>query len=296
MKANYNSLSSKIFDTINYIFIGLLTISCILPILNLLAVSLSDKASTSANMVTFWPIGFHTTAYQRVLQNTGFLRSFLVSVKRVFVGTSINILIICITAYPLSREQNELKGRNLFMWLLVFPMLFSGGLIPTYLVIRDTRLLDSFWSLIIPGAVPIFSVIMMMNFFRSVPKSLYEAAMIDGANHLIILAKIFIPVSMTSIATLSLFSMVGHWNDWFSGIIYLSDTKQWPLQSFLRQMLLPSFTTEQLNISDIESLKLLSDRNFRAAQLFISIIPIICVYPFLQKYFVTGIVMGSVKE
>lgn len=296
MKWKYSSLSSKIFDIFNYLFIGLLTLSCILPIWHILVVSFSDKAASSANLVKLWPIGFHTMAYQRVFQNAGFLHSFLVSVERVIVGTAINIFLICITAYPLSRESEELKGRNVLMWILIIPMLLSGGLIPTYLVIRDTGLLNSFWSLIIPGAVPIFSVIMMMNFFRALPKSLYEAAMIDGANHLTILLKIFIPISMASIATLSLFSMVGHWNDWFSGIIYLNDVKNWPLQSFLRQMLVPSFTMEQLNFTDVESLKLLSDRNFRAAQLFISIIPIMCVYPFLQKYFVVGIVLGSVKE
>lgn len=296
MNNRYTSVSSRVFDIFNYIFIGMLTLSCILPIWHILAVSLSDKAASSANLVKLWPVGFHTMAYQRVLENAGFLHSFLVSVERVLAGTAINIILICITAYPLSREPEELKGRNTLMWVLIFPMLLSGGLIPAYLVVRDTGLLNSFWSLIIPGAVPVFSVIMMMNFFRSLPKSLYEAAMIDGAGHLTILFKIFIPISMASIATLSLFSMVGHWNDWFTGIIYLSDVGKWPLQSFLRQMLLPSFTTEQLNYADIESFKYLSDRNFRAAQLFISIIPIMCVYPFLQKYFVVGIVLGSVKE
>lgn len=289
------SVGSKTFDVFNYIFLGLLALSCLIPIIHIIAVSFSDKAATSANLVTLWPVGFHTLAYQRVFSSLDFIRAFFVSVERVIVGVSVNMFIICVTAYPLSKKSSQLKGRNILIWLLVFPMLFKGGLIPTYLVVRDVGLLNSFWALIWPGAVPIFSIILMMNFYRSLPKSLPEAAMIDGAGHFNILFKIFIPLSKPGIATLALFEAVGHWNEWFMGMIYLNDQAKFPLQTYLRQMLLPSFAEGKITASDIEYIKTLSDKNFTAAQLVIAIIPILCIYPFVQKYFVKGLVIGSVK-
>jgi putative aldouronate transport system permease protein len=149
--------------------------------------------------------------------------------------------------------------------------------------------------MIIPTALPIFSTIILMNFFRQLPKSLREAALLDGASHFVILFRIYIPVSLASIATLVLFSMVGHWNEWFYPIIYLPDSHMWPLQAYLRKMMIPEAIQKNLTKSDLELLKYLSDKNFKSAQLFVAMIPIICVYPFLQKYFVKGLVIGSVK-
>jgi putative aldouronate transport system permease protein len=295
MVVRSKTLGARSFDVFNYIFLAALALTCMLPMIHILAVSFSESSAAAANQVKFLPVGFHTVAYEQVLKSKGFWSAFLVSTARVVAGASLNMLLIFLLAYPLSKEPEEFKGRNVFMWLLFFPMLFNGGLIPTFLLVRNLRLINSFWSLILPGAVPIFSVIILMNFFRRLPKSLYEAALIDGAGHFTVLFKIYLPLSMASIATLTLFSMVGHWNEWFSGLIYMNNSTRWPLQTFLRQLLV-NVDYSRITKDDLANLEKLSDRSFKAAQIFIATFPILCVYPFLQKHFVKGIVLGSVKE
>lgn len=289
------SIPSQVFDLFNYLLLTLLGLTCLLPILHIAAISLSDSAATTANLVTFWPVNFTTASYEEVFTGSGFIKAFGVSTMRIIVGTAVNLLLIVITAYPLSREASEMKGRNGIIWYYVFTMMFSGGLIPYFLVVNKVGLMDSFWSMIIPAAVPVFSVIMMMNFFRGIPGQLYEAALIDGAGHFTVLFRIFLPLSKASIATLALFAMVGHWNDWFTGLIFLNDKNKYPLQTYLRQMLI-QIDFSALTQDDIERIRKLSDRSFRAAQLFMATVPILCVYPFLQKYFVTGVTLGAVKE
>ncbi len=292
---NERSFGSRMFDGINYVILAILGLSCVLPFLNLLAISLSSSAATSANLVSFWPIDFQTECYGLVFKSGAFMRAFAISVLRVLIGTTINLFFITVTAYPLSKEANELKGRNAIMWFYVFPMMFSGGLIPFFLVVQKMGLVNSLWVLVIPGAVDVFSVIMMMNYFRGLNKNISESAMIDGAGHLRILASIYVPLSLPSIATLALFSMVGHWNDWFSGLIFLNDMNDWPLQTYLRQMLV-SVDLRNLKVEDMELLRKLSNRSLKAAQLIVATVPILCVYPFMQRYFVKGITLGSVKE
>ena len=289
------SLGSRLFDIVNILVLSILGLSCSLPFVNLLAMSLSSSAAATANIVTFWPVGFQLECYALVFKSGAFINAFGVSVLRVLAGTTLNLLFITLTAYPLSKEATELKGRNVIMWFYVVPMMFSGGLIPFFLVVQQLKLVDSFWVLVIPGAVPLFSVIMMMNYFRGINKNIYESAMIDGAGQLRILAQIYLPLSLPSLATLALFAMVGHWNEWFSGLIFLNDMNKWPLQTYLRQQLV-SIDTKNLRADDIDLLLKLSNRSLKAAQLFVATVPILCVYPFLQKYFVTGITLGSVKE
>jgi len=289
------TIGSKLFNLFNYIVLSTLALATLLPFVNLFAISLSSTAATTANLVTFWPIGFHMDAYSIVFAGGRFLQAFWVSVLRITIGTAVNISLIILTAYPLAREEADFRGRNLIIWFYVFPMMFSGGLIPFFMIIREVGLIDNFWVMILPGAVPVFSVIMMMNFFRDLGKELYDAAMIDGAGHLTILTRIFTPLSMPAIATLALFSMVGHWNDWFGPLIFFNDMEKWPLQTYLRQQLV-SIDISNLRAEDIDLLLRLSDRSLRAAQIVVATIPIICVYPFLQKYFVKGIRLGSVKE
>lgn len=295
INAQYKTLGSRIFDTFNLLFLGVLALTCILPVVHVFAVSFSDKAASLANLVTFWPIGFNTANYEQVFASDGFVRAFGVSITRAVLGTVINMLGIIITAYPLAREPEELKGRSIIIWILLVPMMFSGGLIPFFLLIRDIHLYGNFWVLILPGAIPLWSAIMMMNFFRGLPKGLYESAMIDGAGHFTILFKIFVPLSMASVATLSLFAVVGHWNEWFSGMVFLNNRKMWPLQTYLRQLVI-NIDVKNINVDNMKLLALVSDRSFRCAQIFIATLPILCVYPFLQKHFVKGIVLGSVKE
>ena len=295
MNIRDNSLGSRLFDLLNIIVLSLLGLSCVLPFVNLLAISMSSSAAATANIVTFWPVEFHLEAYALVFKSGAFIRAFGISVLRVLAGTALNLFFITLTAYPLSKEANELKGRNVIMWFYVVPMMFSGGLIPFFLVVQQLNLVDNFWVLVIPGAVPLFSVIMMMNYFRGINKNIYESAMIDGAGHIRILMQIYLPLSLPSLATLALFAMVGHWNEWFSGLIFLNDMNKWPLQTYLRQQLV-SIDTRNLRAEDIDLLLKLSNRSLKAAQLFVATVPILCVYPFLQKYFVTGITLGSVKE
>jgi putative aldouronate transport system permease protein len=198
----------------------------------------------------------------------------------------------------LSKSKEEFQGRNLFTWFFFFTMLFSGGLIPYFLQIRNIGLLDSFWVMIIPSAMNVFNMIILMNCFRQLPASLLEAAEIDGAHHFLVFTKICLPLSMPTLATLALFSMVFHWNDWFTGMILLFDPKKWPLQTYIRALTLPNASIEdlkRLSGTDIAMMRQLSDKNFKAAQLFIATIPILCSYPFLQKYFVKGIIVGSIK-
>jgi putative aldouronate transport system permease protein len=197
-------------------------------------------------------------------------------------------------AYPLSKEPGKLPGRTAYAWYFFFTMLFGGGLIPTFLVVKYSGLMDSIWSLIIPGAVPIFNVILLLNFFRQLPRELEEAAFIDGAGHWKTMWNIYLPISLPGLATICLFSLVGHWNEWFSAIIYMKHTENYPLQTYL-QMVLVQTNFRVSNQSDLDILNKLSNKTVNSAQIFIGMIPILCVYPFLQKYFTKGIVLGSVK-
>lgn len=290
------AVRSIVFDVVNYTFLVLLAAGCLVPVIHILAVSLSSKAASAANLVKLIPVGFHLKAYAKVFNSPLFLKSFGIAALRVIAGLSVNMVVICLTAYPLSKSSREMRGRNFFAWIVFIPMLFTGGLIPTYLQVRNLGLIDSFWALILPSAVPMFSIIIMMNFFRGIPKSLSEAALIEGAGHLAILRKVYLPISTASIATLALFAIVGHWNEWFMGLIYINDSTKWPLQTYLRQMLLPSALSGTLTFEDVENLKFLSNMNFKAAQIFISMVPILLIYPYLQRYFISGMTLGSVKE
>lgn len=291
------TISRKIFVGMNYALLAVLAVLCFMPLIHLAAVSVSNKAAATANLITFWPKGFNIESYIMIASTPRFGSAFMVSVMRVVIGTSVNMILATLTAYVLSRESRDLKGRNVIMWYFVIPMLFSGGLIPTYLVVSSLGLRNTFWALIIPAAVPIWNVILMMNFFRSLPRSLYEAAMIDGASHPRILTQIFIPISLASMATIILFSMVGHWNEWFDGMIYIDNPDRQPLQTYIRNVVTMGLDIQSLaregNYKIIESV---SNETLKGAQVFVATLPIIITYPFLQKYFISGITVGSIKE
>ncbi len=287
------SWGSRAFDLLNHLLLTLFALLCILPLIHVLALSLSDRAASVGGFVTLWPIGFTTANYEKVLGAPPFYRSFLVSVERTVFGTGLNMLLTVLTAYPLSKTVTEFKGRNLFMWVFLFAMLFSGGLIPWFLVIRQLGLLNKLPALIIPSALPIWNVILMMNFFRDVPREIEEAAIIDGASHWRILSHVHVPLSVPALATLSLFCAVGHWNSWFDGMILMTDATKYPLQTFLRTVVI-KLDMSQLML-DPKDLQFLSDRSLRAAQIFVTTVPILVVYPLLQRYFITGIHLGAVK-
>lgn len=285
----------RAFAAFNGALMALLALVCLLPLVHVLAVSLSDAASAGGNLVSFWPKGLNGYAYQMIFTNKVFLNSFGISVVRTAAGTALNLAMAILAAYPLSKEERELKGRNVLIWFFTVPMLIGGGLIPTFLLNRQLGLIDSLLVLILPGCVPTFYVIMMMNFFRGIGKSLSESAAIDGASEFTILTRIMLPLAMASLATIALFSMVNHWNEWFGGMIYMNSREKWPLQTLLRQML-KSVDATMFTSADLMRIKQMSSRSFQAAQIIFATVPILLVYPFMQRYFISGLTIGSVKE
>jgi putative aldouronate transport system permease protein len=281
-------------NMLNLLVLALLAVLCIFPILHTLALSLSSATAAASGRVTLWPVEFTLQSYKFVLENSAFGKSFLVSVSRVLVGVPVNMLLTILVAYPLSRSKREFRARDVFAWFFLITVLFSGGLIPWYMVIKQTGLIDSFWALIIPGALPVFNVILLANAFKGIPKELEEAAAMDGADHWTILFKILLPMSLPVLATVTLFVAVGHWNAWFDGLILMNSPEKYPLQSYL-QTVIVSPDPRMLSERDLALLKIISNRTTRAAQIFIAMIPILVVYPFLQRYFTTGIKLGSVK-
>lgn len=288
------TIGGKAADVIIYLLVFIMTLFCLFPLLNMVAISLSDKAAASANMVKLLPVDFTASAYATLLGEAQFGVSFWISVKRVVIGTLINMVLTILLAYPLSKTEKDFRGHNFYMYLVIFAMLFSGGMIPVYLTVKSYGLLNTLWALILPGAVPVFNVILLMNFFKGVPKSLEEAAAIDGASKFTILVKIYLPVSLPALATIVLFCIVNHWNDFFSGLVYMSKTSMYPLQTYIQQL-----SVDMSQVTNPEQLKRfaqVSNKTLDAAKIVVSTIPLLVIYPFLQKYFVSGIVIGAVKE
>ncbi len=290
-------LGSPIFDVFNYALLALAAFICVLPIINVLAISFSSSAAASANLVKLWPIDFNIESYRYALTKPQFVFSFGISVQRVLLGLAINMLCTILAAYPLSKNRDELSGRNLYAWFFFFTMIFSGGLVPWYITIKSLGLINSLWALVLPGAVPVFNVIILMNFFKQLPKEIGESAVVDGAGHLTILVRIFLPLSLPSLATVTLFTVVGHWNDWFSGLVLMTSPEKYPLQTYLQSIVVVRDTTTLATASKetLEMLSKVSDRTLKASQIFIAALPVLVMYPFLQKYFMKGLVLGSVK-
>ncbi|MGO4927814.1 carbohydrate ABC transporter permease [Fundicoccus sp. Sow4_F4] len=283
-----------------YTIVILLTLSCLIPLLNVVSLSLSSSQAAAANRVGLWPVEFTFAAYERIMNDSQFWRSFGISVFRVVAALILNLLLIITLAYPLSKSKEVFYSRKFFMNLIIFAMLFNGGMIPTYLIVRNLGLINSVWSLILPGAVPLGSVILVMNFFRGVPKSLEESALLDGANSWTVLTRIYVPISLPSLATVSLFSIVGSWNDFFGGLIYMTKVENYPLMTYIQSLSVNIAETLRnsagMSSEQLQSLLAVSNRNLNAAKIVIAIIPLLVIYPFLQKYFVQGIVVGAVKE
>jgi len=290
----HKTLPYRIFNVANTIFLVLIALCCVLPVWHVLAVSFSEKAAADGNLVSLWPVNFTTIAYEKTLNNPVFLGSIWVSVKRTVLGTLLTLALACLAAYPLSKETHAFKARNIYAWLFVFTMIFNGGLVPFYVVIQKLQLVDTFWVLVLPGAVNVWLTILLLNFFRGVPKELEEAALIDGAGHFKTLFTIYLPVSLPALATLGLFSIVFHWNSWFDGLLYLNNKTDYPLATFLQTVIVQR-DMSSMSFNPVE-LALLSQKTVRASQIFLGALPVIIIYPFLQKYFVKGLVLGSVKE
>jgi putative aldouronate transport system permease protein len=274
----------KIFNYTFFVIIGLLMFY---PFWYVLMYSLSDPTKVTLNNLYLLPNGFtlntYAAAFRKSIIYTGFLNSIIVTL----VGTFLSMFLSVITAYPLSREH--LKGKKFFFWMIMVTMLFNGGLIPTYLTVKSYGLIDTLGALILPKAIIVYNLLIVMKFFKNVPESLIESARIDGCSEIRILFKVVLPLSKSVLATVGLFYAVTNWNAFLPGMMYLNDRAKWTLQVVLRDML--DQTTSAIDTDDIFT----SPENFKMATVMISVVPILCVYPFLQKYFTKGVMLGSVK-
>lgn len=288
----------KLSDVAINLILGFCGLICLIPILNTVAISFSDRTSAALGLVRLWPVNFTLASYQNMLEETQFWTSFLVSVKRVVIGVSLNMLLSILMAYPLSKSESVFYKKKYYMWIVVFTMMFNGGLVPTFMVVSKLHMMDTFWALVLPGAVPVFNVIILMNFFKAIPQSLEESAYVDGAGAWTILFKIYLPLSKASLATIGLFAVVTHWNSYFDGKIYINSLTKLPLQTYI-QSLATSINTDMMasmTAEEIQEMLEVSSLTFNSAKVVVSMIPILLIYPFLQKYFVTGMVVGAVKE
>ncbi|MFC0331554.1 carbohydrate ABC transporter permease [Paenibacillus sepulcri] len=289
------SFSGRLGDGIIIAVLAVVSLLSIAPIWHALALSFSSSAASNAGLVGLWPVDFNLSSYSTVVDDKAFFLAFWVSLKRVFLGGAVNFIMTILIAYPLSRPKAEFKLRNVFMWFLVFTMLFKSGLIPIYLTVQSLGLVNSIWSLVLPVAVPVFNVILLMNFFRSIPRELDQAAKMDGAGPWYTLYSIYIPLSVPALATITLFSLVMHWNSFLDGLIFMSKTENYPLQTYIQQLVV-QVNLENMSAEEAVRIATVSDKTLNAAKIIISMLPIIAVYPFIQRYFIHGIMIGSVKE
>ncbi len=282
------------FDYINCLLLILLAAIGICPFVHLLSVAFSSGNMTSQYLVSLWPKEFSTEAFKEIFQDSKMLTATWVSVKRVFLGTVITMVLTIVTAYPVSLSEQEFGARKFYVVFMVITMMFGGGLIPCYILNSRLGLVNSIWVLVIPGAIPITNVIIIMNFFRNIPSSIREAGMIDGANDFRLLTQLYVPLSLPCFATLITFCIIGHWNAWFDGMLYMRNADLYPLQTFLQAKI--SSISNVKSQQKVEQMMLVSDRSLMYAYIALSCIPIMLVFPILSKYIKNGLILGSVKE
>ena len=290
-KPVYITPAYRVFTIVNNILLIILALLCVTPFIHIVAVSFSDAASTSAGTVGLWPKGFQLDAYIKVLKDPSVYKAFGITLLRMVLGTAYSMIVTVCAAYPLSYDKDEFPGRRFFVVFFFIAMIFNGGIIPYYLLIKELNLLNTIWALVI-GTVPIGNVIILMNFFRTLPKGLREAAEMDGASHWHILTRIYLPLSKPSLATLAMLCLIGHWNDWFGGLIYMQDMDKYPLQTYIYNAMQSTSTfTDAVSGADVAPRQAVI-----AALIAISIIPVIIVFPILQKHVKDGMVIGAIKE
>lgn len=291
------TLGARLFDVFNITLMIALALVCILPFVHVTAVSFSETAPVVGNLVRFWPKDFTLENYKLAMENEKLWRAFGWSIARVVVGTSLHMFFCVLAAYPMSRPNRVFRAHNIIIGLFLFANLFDGGMLARFVVVRWVGLYDKFLGIVIPSMITTGSIILIMNYFRSLPQELEEAALIDGATHLDVLFRIFVPISTPIIATITLFTMVGLWNDWFQPMLYLRDASRYPLQTYLQAFINSVNIRNLFTQGELEQfLAIVSNRALRSATLIIATVPILLVYPFLQKYYVTGLKMGAVKE
>jgi putative aldouronate transport system permease protein len=283
--------SAKVFDIVNIALLFLLAALSIIPFIHVAAKAFSGEMAVISGHVSFWPVDFSLTSIQYVLTKSAFFQSFMNSVFVTVVGTTLSLVFTVLAAYPLSK--GSLKGKRFILLLYVFTMLFHGGIIPTYMLIKGLGLLNTLWSIIVPTLIIPFNMLVVKTFFEGVPDGLEESAEIDGAGYMRILVSIILPISLPVLATVGLFYAVHYWNNFFYPVLFISKPEVKPLQVFLYDMITSTESSTGTMSAD-EAFNISTD-GVRAATIIVSTLPILLVYPFLQKYFVKGLTIGSVK-
>lgn len=290
MRFQRTSASERVFDYFNYAFMIVLMLSIIIPFVYVALVSVTNQT----NINYMFADGNHITfeAYQAIfLKSSGLVKAFAVSFVRTGIGTALNLLVTALIAYPLSKKY--LPGRNIMVFYIVITMLFSGGLIPSYLLTASLKLIDSYWVYVLPSLVSAWYILLMRNFFMSIPESLEESARIDGAPDMTILFRIILPLSMPALATIGLFYAISHWNSWIDAVMYMRSQDKYPLQMYLRRLIMENVNMGQF--TDNSTARSLTPEAIKNATLLVTTIPIVMIYPFAQKYFVKGIMVGAIK-
>ena len=281
------------FDVFLVILMILLSCAFLYPLLNMLALSVSDAQTLKSSPIYLLPVGFSLESYKALLNDSRILLYYWNTIKYAAVGTVIMLLTTSLMAYPLS--ITALRGRKLISVILTITMFFGGGLIPYYVTIMRLKLIDTFWVMVIPGAISAYNVIVFKTFFMSIPESLKESAFLDGAGHLRVLFSIVLPLSKAVLATFALFSIVGYWNDYLTALLYLRDDKKYPIQLLIRRLLVLMDYKDASTAQILKDFRSISTRTTKAAATIITVVPILCVYPFMQKYFAKGVLVGSIK-
>ncbi|SDO19513.1 putative aldouronate transport system permease protein [Paenibacillus sp. yr247] len=285
--------SSKLLDGVNILLVVVISLLTLSPFLYIVATSISPIDQVLRGGIILWPERIIWDAYKVILYNSNFVRSIYVTLFATIVGTLVNLVMTAFMAYPLAKKR--LRGRGFIMFFVLFSMLFSGGMIPTYIIVKSMGLFNTVWALILPGAISAFNLIILKNFFQGIPEELEEAARIDGCRNFGVLFKIVLPLSMPALATFTLFYAVGNWNQFFNAVLYITKPGLWTVQVFLRQMIFQGSTQDVLGqaglVTDIQVIP----TTIQMAAIIIATLPILLVYPFLQKHFAKGVLLGSVK-
>ncbi|MEH7116751.1 carbohydrate ABC transporter permease [Neobacillus vireti] len=285
--------SYKVFKIVNVIILLLLVYVTLFPFLNVVAQSFSGRAQIEAGQVTLIPKGFNVTTYKTILQDKTFWTSYRNTIVYTVVATFISIVMTTMFAYVLSKKR--LFGRKFFTSLAIFTMFFNGGLIPNYILIKTLGMTNTIWAMVIPGAISIFNMLIMKSFFEGMPEELEEAASIDGSTTYGTLIKIILPLSKPILATMVLFYAVGNWNSWFGAFLYLDKSNMFPVTLYLRNLLAGATSGQSAGATAADDLTQIG-ANIKAVTMVLTVLPILMVYPFVQKYFVSGIMLGSVKQ
>jgi len=284
------SLGEHIFDKINITLLFLFAMVTVIPYIHIIAASFATEGELLRSKFLLFPTEFSLSAYKFIFSSGTIFKSLMVTIYITVVGTAINIIFTSIMAYPLSKRH--LNGRGIVMFMVIFSMLFGGGMIPSFLLVRELGMLNTLWSVMIPGAISAFYLIILKNFFQQIPDGLEESAKIDGCNDLSILFRIVLPLSMPAIATLTLFYAVGNWNTFMSALIYINKADLWPIQILLRSIVLLADGLTGAEVPDGETIPA---QTVKMAVIVAATLPILLVYPFLQKHFAKGVMLGSVK-